>query len=85
MFSDTSIRKRNVLAVDMSVHGSQMSTHRPGTKRLSEPVRERGISEGAGGRWQLLANCDVIMLVEPTRRVDVVLKYEIYRIMQDLV
>ena len=36
------------------------------------------------GRW-LLANCDVIMLDEPTRGVDVGAKYEIYRIMQDLV
>lgn len=36
------------------------------------------------GRW-LLADCDILILDEPTRGVDVGAKYEIYRIMRDLV
>jgi len=36
------------------------------------------------GRW-LLADCDVLILDEPTRGVDVGAKYEIYKIMRDLV
>lgn len=36
------------------------------------------------GRW-LLANCDILILDEPTRGVDIGAKYEIYKIMLDLV
>lgn len=36
------------------------------------------------GRW-LLADCDILILDEPTRGVDVGAKYEIYKIMRDLV
>lgn len=36
------------------------------------------------GRW-LLSNCDILILDEPTRGVDVGAKYEIYKIMRDLV
>lgn len=36
------------------------------------------------GRW-LLSDCDILILDEPTRGVDVGAKYEIYRIMRDLV
>ncbi|MDO4261282.1 MAG: sugar ABC transporter ATP-binding protein [Eubacteriales bacterium] len=36
------------------------------------------------GRW-LLSDCDILILDEPTRGVDVGAKYEIYKIMRDLV
>lgn len=36
------------------------------------------------GRW-LLAGCNILILDEPTRGVDVGAKYEIYRIMRQLV
>ena len=36
------------------------------------------------GRW-LLSDCDILILNEPTRGVDVGAKYEIYKIMRDLV
>lgn len=35
------------------------------------------------GRW-LLSDCDILILDEPTRGVDVGAKYEIYKIMRDL-
>ena len=55
-----------------------------GTKTLIKNLSGGNQQKVLIGRW-LLANCDVIMLDEPTRGVDVVAKYEIYRIMQDLV
>ena len=55
-----------------------------GTKTLIKNLSGGNQQKVLIGRW-LLANCDVIMLDEPTRGVDVGAKYEIYRIMQDLV
>lgn len=55
-----------------------------GTKTLIKNLSGGNQQKVLIGRW-LLANCDVIMLDEPTRGVDVGAKYEIYRNMQDLV
>ena len=63
---------------------TRLDVRMAGTKTLIKNLSGGNQQKVLIGRW-LLANCDVIMLDEPTRGVDVGAKYEIYRIMQDLV
>ena len=78
MFSDTSIRKKLSPSVDKVC--TDLDVRMAGTKTLIKNLSGGNQQKVLIGRW-LLANCDVIMLDEPTRGVDVGAKYEIYRIM----
>lgn len=62
----------------------ELDVRMPGTNALIKNLSGGNQQKVLVGRW-LLADCDILILDEPTRGIDVGAKYEIYKIMRDLV
>ena len=62
---------------------SDLDVRMPGTDTLIKNLSGGNQQKVLVGRW-LLSDCDIFILDEPTRGVDVGAKYEIYKIMRDL-